>query len=232
MRQRQRRLSWLSCSALPFSGRRAFFNAYAQGNGAGATTVTIRVEADAGAQWAAGFVSASSPAVDNIQLTASRSGVRNAVLFTTATTAFVIPRGEVTADGALVITPHNDNRDNADETVAITARLSQATMGATSVTIAAQPLGLAAVSDFRQTGATLTIPAGQTSSSGAVTSSDAGWGGMANRARRRWHGSRICGRQTPNRAPANRRKRANSGSRCGMGGNDAAALLRDLAGMV
>ena len=93
-----------------------------------------------------------------------------------------------------MITPHNDNRDNVDETVAITARLSQATMGATSVTIAAAPLGLAAASDFRQTGVPLTILAGQTSSSGAVTSSAAGSPATAHRAMRRCNDSRNCGR--------------------------------------
>ena len=225
----------------------------------------------------------SSPAVNNVRLTASRSGVRNAVRFTTAATAFTIPRGSVTADGALVITPHNDNRDNVDETVAITAagvgapgvadltlstpstaadkvtltdddpidillsahpstipenggrsritaRLSQSTISITTITVQAQPQGLATVSDFRQTGATLTIPAGQTASSGSITIAAID-NAIVNLQRRR-NASRNCGSQTPNPALVNHRKRTNNGSRRGIGGNDAAALLRGLAGVV
>ena len=91
----------------------------------------------------------------------------NATLGTASSATGTITDNDATPQVTLALTP--DSISEKDGTSTVTATLDRASSEATTVTVSAAAVSPAVSADFTQSGTTLTIAAGQTSSTGEVT---------------------------------------------------------------
>ena len=114
-------------------------------------------------------VSITDDSVDesNETFTVSLSSPSNAALGSTDSSTVTIEDDDASPTVTLALSPDSIGEDGGVSTV--TASLSHASSAATAVTVSATPVSPAVAGDFTQSGTTLTIAAGDTSSTGTVT---------------------------------------------------------------
>ena len=106
-------------------------------------------------------------APETVTITATTVSGTNATGLTVVPTTLTIEDNDLKPEASLVLTPDSIPENGGSSTV--TAVLNRASSEATEVTVSVSPVLPATGNDFRQNGTVLTIPAGDTDSTGTVT---------------------------------------------------------------